>query len=307
MPDRRAARRGLLAGAAAYALWGLITVYWHAIHGVGEASIISWRITASAALLAGIVTARRGWAALQGLRDARPLARTLLAGLALTTNWSVYIWCVTHDRVVDAALGYLLSPIGMVLTGALVLHEHLHPRARIALALAVLSVVVLAFGYGEPPVLAVLIAASWTLYGLLKKQVGFDPLTGLTAETIVLLPGAILVLGALAVREPGPLAAADSTTLVLLAFAGVVTTVPLLLFAHAARTVRLATLGWLQYIVPTINLVLGVAVYDEPMPAWRVTGFAVAWLALLLVSLDGLRARAEAAGLPEPAPVPLEG
>jgi len=303
---RSADREALAAGAAAYTLWGLITIYWHAVHGVGEATIIAWRITASALLLVGIVAARRRWAPLAQLRDRATLVRTVLAALALTTNWSVYIWCVTHGRVVDAALGYLLSPIGMVLTGALVLHEHLGTLPRLALALAALSVAVLSLGYGEPPVLAVVIAASWTLYGLLKKRVGFDPLLGLTAETLVLLPVALAVLAALALRTPGPLASASTTSEVLLLFAGVVTTVPLLLFAHAARRVRLTTLGWLQYIVPTINLVLGVAVYGESMPAWRVVGFAVAWLALLLVSLDGLRG-ARAAGLAEPAPVPLEG
>ena len=230
----------------------------------------------------------------------------MVAALALATNWTLYVWCVTHGRVVDAALGYLLSPIGMVAAGALVLHEHLRPWQRGALGLAVASVVVLAFGYGQPPVFAVLIAASWTLYGVMKKRTSFDALTGLTAETWVLLPVAIALIVVRATWGPWALAGATHADVVLIAFAGVATAVPLLLFGFAAGHVRLTTLGWLQYIVPTINLILGVAVYGESMPAWRIAGFAVAWLALLAVSIDGLR-NAGAAGAIEPAPVPLEG
>lgn len=299
-------RRGLLAGAGAYTLWGLVTLYWHALHGIDAFTLIAWRIVGSALLLAIVVTARRAWAPLIALREPRVLGRTMIAALALSANWTLYVWCVTHGRVVDAALGYLLSPIGMVAAGAILLREELRPTQRGALALATLSVVVLAFGYGQPPVFAVLIAATWTLYGVMKKRMTFDALTGLTGETWVLLPVAAVYLVALQVRGPGALVGADHLDVVLIACAGVVTAVPLLMFGFAARHVPLTTLGWLQYIVPTINLILGVAVYGESMPAWRIAGFAVAWLALVAVSIDGLRA-GRARGEIEPAPVPLEG
>jgi len=299
-------RRGLLAGATAYAMWGLLTLYWHALHGIDAFSLIAWRIVGSAALLTIIVAVRRAWAPLAALRSGRVLARTTVAALALASNWTLYVWCVTHGRVVDAALGYLLSPIGMVAAGAFVLHEHLRPMQRGALALAVVSVAVLAFGYGSPPVFAVLIAASWTLYGVMKKRMTFDALTGLTAETWVLTPVAIGLLVVQQVGGAGALVGADHLDLVLIACAGVATAVPLLLFGFAAGHVPLTTLGWMQYIVPTINLILGVAVYGESMPAWRIAGFAVAWLALVAVSIDGLRG-ARTTGEIEPAPVPLEG
>ncbi len=299
-------RRGVLAGATAYAMWGLLTLYWHALRGIDAFSLIAWRIVGSAVLLTAIVAIRRAWAPLAALRTGRVLARTSVAALALASNWTLYVWCVTHGRVVDAALGYLLSPIGMVAAGALVLREHLRPMQRGALALAIVSVGVLAFGYGSPPVFAVLIAASWTLYGVMKKRMTFDALTGLTAETWVLAPVAVGLLIAQQVWGGGALTGASRSDLVLIACAGVATAVPLLLFGFAAGHVRLTTLGWLQYIVPTINLILGVAVFGESMPAWRIAGFAVAWFALVAVSIDGLRG-GRAGGVIEPAPVPLEG
>jgi chloramphenicol-sensitive protein RarD len=299
-------RRGLAAGAGAYTLWGLVTIYWHALGGIDASTLIAWRIVGSVVLLAVVVALRRAWRPLVALRDLRILGRTGVAALALATNWTLYVWCVTHDRVVDAALGYLLSPIGMVAAGALVLREHLRPAQRGALALAVTSVVVLAFGYGQVPVFAVLIAATWTLYGVLKKRVRFDPLTGLTAETVVLAPFAVAFLALQGMTGGTGLAGAGRLDLVLIAFAGLVTAVPLLLFAYAAGRIPLTTLGWLQYIVPTINLVLGVALYGESMPAWRIAGFVIAWLALVAVSIDGWFG-ARPAGRIEPEPVPLEG
>ena len=131
-------RRGLAAGATAYAIWGLLTLYWHALHGIDAFTLIAWRIAGSALLLTAIVAIRRAWEPLRALRSPRVLARTTVAALALASNWTIYVWCVTHGRVVDAALGYLLSPIGMVAAGALVLHEHLRPMQRWALGLAVL-------------------------------------------------------------------------------------------------------------------------------------------------------------------------
>jgi chloramphenicol-sensitive protein RarD len=299
-------RRGLAAGAGAYTLWGLVTIYWHALGGIDASELIAWRIVGSVVLLTIVVTGRRTWRALAPLRTPPVLLRTGIAALALATNWTLYVWCVTHDRVVDAALGYLLSPIGMVAAGAVVLREHLRSAQRGALALAAAAVVILAFGYGQVPVFAVLIAATWTLYGVLKKRVRFDPLTGLTAETWVLAPFAAAFLAAQAFAGSGGLGDAGRVDLVLIAFAGPVTVVPLLLFGFAAGRIPLTTLGWLQYIVPTINLVLGVALYGESMPAWRIAGFAIAWLALVAVTIDGWFG-ARPAGRIEPEPVPLEG
>jgi chloramphenicol-sensitive protein RarD len=195
----------------------------------------------------------------------------------------------------------------VVLAGVVLLHEQIRRAQVVALVLAGAAVVVLAVGYGSPPFLALLIAVSWSVYGVLKKLLPFPALDGLAAETLVLLPVAVAVLVGMQVAGPGSLAGASTAQLVLVPLTGVVTSVPLLLFAYSARRIRLVTLGWLQYAVPTINLVLGVAVYDETMPAWRAAGFALVWIGLALITVDGIRTATAADRLPEPAPVPLEG
>jgi chloramphenicol-sensitive protein RarD len=179
----------------------------------------------------------------------------------------------------------------------------------VALVLCGIAVVVLAAGYGSPPYFALLIAVSWTVYGVSKKRAALPPLEGLAAETLVLLPVAVILLVVMQTGGSPSLGGASTLQLVLVPFTGIVTTVPLLLFAYSARRIPLAMLGWLQYWVPSINLVLGVAVYDEAMPAWRAAGFALVWIALALITVDGIRAaRAEPATPPvETEPVPLEG
>jgi chloramphenicol-sensitive protein RarD len=179
----------------------------------------------------------------------------------------------------------------------------------VALALCGLAVIVLAVGYGSPPYFALLIAVSWTTYGVFKKREALPPLEGLAAETLILAPIAVVLLVVLQLSGNASLEGATTLQLTLVPLTGVATTVPLLLFAYAARRVRLAVLGWTQYWVPTINLVLGIAVYDESMPASRIAGFALVWIALALITVDGVHASRTSAGAPpvETEPVPLEG
>jgi chloramphenicol-sensitive protein RarD len=301
--DRRTAT---LAGAAAYVLWGLLTLYWHELSGLDAFGLIGWRITWSVVILGLALTIRRRWSDLRPVVEDRALAlRIVAAGVVLSANWTAYVWCVTHGRVIETALGYFLSPIGLVVAGVIVFKERLRPAPRIALALAGLAVVVLAVGYGAPPYFALLMAITWTAYGMLKKSVPLPVLESLAAECLVLLPVAIVTLVVLAGTGSGSLAGASTLQLVLVPLTGVVTTVPLLLFAHAAPRIPLATLGWLQYSVPTINLALGVYLYDEPMPAWRIAGFALVWVGLVVISIDALTQRSRIdPGTPAPAIVP---
>jgi chloramphenicol-sensitive protein RarD len=304
-------RRGFTSGFAAYVLWGLLTLYWHELTGLDAFGLIAWRIVWSVIALAIVLTVVKRWSGIGAALGRRRLLPTTVAATALTVNWTTYVWCVTHDRVVDTALGYFLSPIGLVIAGVVAFHEPLR-RAQVgALALCGVAVVVLAVGYGSPPYLALLIAVTWTVYGVAKKRVTSAPVEGLMAETLVLAPIAIVVLLAMQ-PSGGSLEGASTLQYALIPLTGVVTITPLLLFAYAAHRVKLTTLGWLQYWVPTINLVLGVAVYDESMPAWRAAGFALVWIALALITLDGLRAArsGSATGTPPPVetePVPLEG
>ena len=305
-------RRGFTSGLAAYVLWGLLTLYWHELTGLDAFGLIAWRIVWSVVTLAIVLSLARRWSGVRAvLRDQR-LLPTAVAAVALTVNWTTYVWCVTHGRVVDTALGYFLSPIGLVIAGVVAFHEDLRRAQIVALALCGVAVVVLAVGYGSPPYLALLIAVSWTVYGVAKKRAAPPPLEGLTAETFILLPVAIVLLAVMQVDGSGSLEGASTLQLALVPLTGVVTITPLLLFAYAAHRVKLTTLGWLQYWVPTINLVLGVAVYDESMPGWRAAGFALVWVALVLITVDGLRAarRSTTTGAPPPVetePVPLEG
>jgi chloramphenicol-sensitive protein RarD len=302
-------RRGFLTGNLAYVLWGLLTLYWHELTGLDAFGLIAWRIVWSVVVLAVLLSVMHRWATVGPLLRGRRAVNIGLTSIALATNWTTYVWCVTHDRVIETALGYFLAPIGLVLAGVVLFHEQLRRAQVVALLLCGVAVVVLAVGYGSPPWFALLIMASWTAYGVLKKREGLPPLEGLAAETMLLAPVAIAVLIALQVGGAGSLDGASTWQLVLVPLAGIATTTPLLLFAHAARRVPLVSLGWMQYWVPSINLVLGVAVYGESMPEWRIAGFALVWIALALITADSVRAsRASSATTPvEAEPVPLEG
>ena len=303
-------RLGFLTGLAAYVLWGLLTLYWHELTGLSAFGLIAWRIVWSVVILAAALTVLRRWPRLRVALGREHIAATSIAAVALAANWTTYVWCVTHGRVVDTALGYFLAPIAVILAGVIGFHEQLRRAQGVALALCGLAVVVLSVGSGTLPWLALIIAASWTVYGVCKKRIPLAAVEGLSAETLVLFPAAILLLFAMQAGGSGSLEGASTLQLALIPLTGVVTTVPLLMFAFSARRVRLTTLGWLQYAVPTINLILGVAVYDEAMPAWRIAGFAIVWLALAIITVDGIRASRTCETLPEtavPAPVPLEG
>ncbi|MSO37178.1 MAG: EamA family transporter RarD [Acidimicrobiia bacterium] len=305
---------GVLTGALAYILWGLLTIFWHALSGINAFGLIAWRVVMSVLMLGIALTIVHRWNDLRPVfSNRRTLAGVLLAGTMLGINWTTYVYCVTHDRVVDTALGYLLAPIGIVLAGVVVLHEPFRRVQGAALALCGVAVVVLAIGYGSPPTLALVMATTWTCYGLAKKLVPLPALEGLAAETILIVPAAIAFLVFMQLFGTPSLTNATGPQIVLVALTGVVTTVPLLLFASAARRVPLSTLGWLQFFVPTINLALGVWLYNESMPAWRLAGFALVWAAVALITLDGLRmmrkprSTSDSYPVPEPAPVPLEG
>ena len=186
----------------------------------------------------------------------------------------------------ETALGYFMAPLGTMLIGVVVLKETLRPRQMVAIGLAVAAVVVLTIGYGRVPWIALVLAGTWSVYGLLKKQVPLQPYESLAAETLVLAVPALGLVAWGAMQTDGVPGTADAWHWVLIALSGVVTTVPLVLFAHAAQRVPLTMLGPMQYVVPTINFLLGWLVYDEELDTARVVGFALVWLALVIVTID---------------------
>lgn len=294
--DEQRLRSGLIAGLTAYLVWGALTVYWKQLTEFDAFELVGWRVMSSAVIMGGVLTATGRWGAVRVIvRDRSLLARVTLAAFLLTGNWTAYVFAVVHDHVIETALGYFMAPLGTIAVGVLVFHEHLTRLQRVAVGLAVVAVLVLAVTYGQVPWIALILAGTWSLYGWLKKQVPLHPLESMAAESFVVLVPAIVVATALAGADDSIPTSASAGKLVLVLLTGVATVVPLTLFAWAAHRVPLTVLGPMQYLVPTINFLLGWLAYDEDLPASRVTGFAFVWAGLVLITIDTVR-RGRAAG-----------
>jgi chloramphenicol-sensitive protein RarD len=292
---------GVLAAVVAYSLWGVLPLYWKALQSVPAFEIMSHRTVWSFVFVLLLLALRRQWAWLQ---YARKNPRTLLtfAGSAclLGINWTTYIWAVNAGHVVDSSLGYFINPLVSVLLGVLFLRERLRLWQGVAIGLAAGGVLFLTLGLGAFPWIALTLAGTFGFYGLLRKTAPLGSLEGLSLETALLSLPTLAYLIALEISDTASFVHAGPSTSLLLALTGVVTAFPLLMFAYAARHVRLATVGILQYIAPTLQFLLGVLVYHEPFTQTRLLGFAVIWLALLIYSLNGLlvERKRRAGGLP---------
>jgi chloramphenicol-sensitive protein RarD len=264
--------------------------------------VLVHRVLWSLAFLLVLLAVRRRWAWLaQVARQPRVLAAFCASAVLLSINWVTYIWSVGNGHVVDASLGYFMTPLINVALGYTVLHERLRRAQLMVLSLAALGVAWLTFQAGQLPWIALVLASSFGAYGLLRKIAALGALEGLTLETMILLPAALAGLFALETHGSASFPSPDLATNLWLIGVGPVTAVPLLLFAAGARRLSLATLGLLQYLSPTLQFVLGVWIFHEPFSALRLTGFGLIWTALLLYSLDGWRNRRRGAG---PALVP---
>lgn len=288
---------GPVAAAVAYVLWGLFPLYLKQMAAIPAIEIVvhrSWWACVFVLLLLG--AARR----LRWLRDLRAqprvVATSAASALLLTSNWLLYVWAVTADRVVDASLGYFINPLVNVLLGTLVLRERPRPWQWAAVALAAAGVAWLTVAAGQLPWIALMLAASFGVYGLLRKTTPLGALEGLALETLILAPLAVAVILYLLVRGQSHFAAGDRSIDAWLLAAGPFTAVPLLLFGYGARRVTLATLGLLQYLGPTIQFALGVLVYHEPFSRVRALGFGLIWIGLAVYSAESLvRLRARTA------------
>lgn len=291
------ARKGIWLGLGAYLLWGLLPVYWKALRTVPAPEILMHRIVWSFGFLALLVIlSRQGRTLLAAAMQRRTLAIYLGAALLLGLNWFVYIWAVNHDRIVETSLGYYINPLVSVALGVVVLRERLGAIQWMAVGIATLGVLFLTWQYGAFPWVAVVLALSFACYGLMKKTAPLPALPGLTIETALLWLPAAGYLGALETQGIGRFGQSGGWGDSLLVLTGVVTALPLLLFASAARLVKLSTLGLLQYVSPTCGLILGVAVYGEPFPRARALGFGIIWLALAVYWLASRAAHRPALG-----------
>ncbi|CAN5759285.1 EamA family transporter RarD [soil metagenome] len=292
-PDRRPRSElglGVRAGLVAYVVWGLLTIYWKQLHRFNAFELIGWRIVSAAVVMAIVITVRGRWAVLAAAaRNGQVVRRIALASSLLTANWGAYVYAVVHDHVIETALGYFIAPLGTMVVGVVVLGERLGTLQKAAMVLAGIAVVVMTISYGHPPVAALVIATSWTLYGLLKRQVPLSPIESFAAETFVLLIPAVIGVAVVAASATSIPRSGTGIQLSFVALSGLATAVPLILFAFAAQRVPFTMLGPMQYLVPSINLALGWALYHEAMPWVRLVGFSLVWAALVLVTIDRIR------------------
>lgn len=289
---RRRTRLGVTAAVGAYLWWGALPLYFPLLKPAGALEIIGHRIVWSLVFCLLLVALTRGWRQLGAvLRDRRTVGILAAAAVLVGTNWTVYVYGVLSDHVVDASLGYFINPLVTVILAVLVLGERLRPAQWVALGAGAAAVLVIAVGYGQVPWIALALAVSFGLYGLAKNRVGrsVPPLAGLTVETAVLTPVALVYLFWWQARGSGTFTDSPWHAL-LLAAAGIVTAVPLLLFGASAARLPLSVLGLIQYLTPVIQFVLGVTVFGEQMPPARWWGFALVWVALIVLGVDGLRA-----------------
>jgi chloramphenicol-sensitive protein RarD len=282
---------GFWRGVAAYSIWGLFPLYWKLVEHVPALQIISHRIVWSFVTLAIVGAARFLRRSVKAGLETRLVAIYAIAAVLISINWFLYVYAVNTGFVLETSLGYFIPPLVNVLLGVIVLRERLRPLQWCAVALAAAGVLQLTFGYGSLPWIAIGLALSFGSYGLVKKKAPLDSLAGLTLETgMVVVPAAAYLITANAGGH-GAFVHSGLATDVLLIGGGPVTVVPLLLFASAVRRVTLTTIGLLQYISPSIQFFLGVFLYGEPFSGTRLIGFAIIWTALVLFSVDGLRAR----------------
>ncbi len=283
-------RLGTVYAGLAFFCWGLFPLYFHTIKDVPSMEILVHRVLWCMLFLIAVLTFRRQWGWLASMRE-RPkvVGSFVLSSIFLSGNWFVYIWAVNNDHVLDASLGYFINPLVNVMLGYLLLKERLRAMQWAAIALAACGVLWLAILAGHVPWIALILAFSFGLYGLMRKTAALGALEGLAFETIMLLPMAVAYMTWLAMHGESVFinTTADSTRWLLIA-AGPITAIPLLLFAAGARRISLSLLGVLQYVAPTMVFITGVWLFDEPFSQQRLIGFILIWSALVVYAGEGL-------------------
>jgi chloramphenicol-sensitive protein RarD len=282
---------GTASALGAYLIWGFLPLYFLLLVPASPWEIVGWRILLAFVFCLILLTVTRAWASFgRIIRQPRLLMLTAVAGVFIYVNWQVYILATLNDHVIETSLGYFINPIVTVLLGVLVLRERLRLTQWIAIGVSLAAVLVIVIGYGDFPWIALTLAFSFGFYGLIKKQVGprLDAVGGLTLESFWLLPVAIVQLIVVATTGGLAMGAAGPWHTVLLSLAGVITAIPLLLFAAGARRVPLTVIGLLQFIAPVLQFIIGAWLLGEPMPLERWIGFGLVWVALIVLSVDSV-------------------
>jgi chloramphenicol-sensitive protein RarD len=297
-------RRGTALGISAYLLWGLFPLFWPLLEPSGALEILAHRVVWSLVVVALLLFASgNAWRRLP--RTPRQLGLLAAAAVLIAINWGLYIWGVNHHHVVETSLGYFVNPLVTVALSVFVLGERLRRVQWVAVAIAAAGVIVLTIQAGRPPWIALALAFSFGTYGLIKKVVGVEPAAGLAVETAVLAPVALAYLLVIGANGHGTFTSHGAGHTLLLAAAGPVTAVPLLLFAAASSRVALSRMGLMQYLTPCIQFLIGIFVRHESLPAMRLVGFLLVWVALAVFTADSTSSRRRDPARPAPVPLPV--
>ncbi len=288
--EQQRAKQGVLLAIGAYTMWGIAPIYFKTISDVSPLEILSHRVIWSFFLLALLLHVGRRWRSVVDVfKSKKKMAYLLSTSVIIAANWLIFIWAVNANHMLDASLGYYINPLINVVLGMIFLGERLRKMQWFAVALAACGVIVQLVAFGSVPVVAIALAFSFGFYGLLRKKVSLDAQTGLFIETLVLLPAAAVYLLWLANSPTSNMAENPLNLNILLIAAGVITTLPLLCFTGAATRLKLSTLGFFQYIGPSLMFLLAVLVYGEAFTSDKAITFAFIWGALLVFSFDGLK------------------
>ncbi|MBE0670220.1 MAG: EamA family transporter RarD [Anaerolineales bacterium] len=292
--------KGILSGIAAYAMWGFFPIYWKLLHDVPALQLLGHRIGWSFGLLLLYILVTKQWDDFRTLASHRKtLGIYAIAGVLLSLNWLIYVWGVNAGFIIETSLGYFINPLLSVLFGVIFLRERLRPTQWIPVVVAAIGVIYLTVTYGRLPWIALSLAVSFGLYGLVKKLSPLGSVYGLTLETGIVFPIAIVYLAAVQVGGTGAFLHDGLTVDLLLIGAGVVTTIPLLMFASAAKQIPFNMIGILQYFAPTIQFLIGLFVYKEPFDTTRLIGFGIVWFALIIFWIENLTHRTPIDPIPE--------
>ncbi len=290
--SRPNASQGAVSAAVSFLLWGIFPLYWKQLEGIPAFELIAHRIVWSRWFVVGVQIVTKSIGELRPIfTDGRTFGLNLLSSVLLAVNWTIYVWAVNDGHIIETSLGYFLTPLCNVAAGRLAFGERLRMLQWLAIALAALGVGLLLFQVGAVPWIALSLAGTWTGYGVMKKKSALGPVAGLTGETLLLLPFAAALLLWRAHTGEGALGHVDLARHILILSIGTVTSVPLLLFAHGARRIRMTTLGLLQYIAPTVQFFIGLLVYREPFDSAKLQAFGLIWGGLVLYSTDSFWAQ----------------
>jgi len=282
----------MLLGLAAWVMWGFFPLYWPLLEPAGAVEILAHRIFWSMVLMLGLVVVMHKRASLRAtFADRRTRCVLAVASVLITVNWGTYIWGVNHHHVVETSLGYFINPLVSVLLGVLVLGERLRRLQWVALGIAAVAVLALTVEYGHPPWVALILAFSFGSYGLAKKKADAGAVESLVVETLVISPVALAYIVFLMAAGTSSFGVHGTGHALLMMGTAVITVVPLLCFGGAATRIPLSTLGLMQYLTPTVQFILGLVVFHEPMPVMRWVGFGLIWVALAVFTAETLRNR----------------